>query len=62
MGVYKRGQVYWFDFVWNGQRIQQSTKQGSRKAAIDIAAAYRTKLALGEVGIEPKRKLRRSQR
>jgi len=56
MGVYKRGRVYWFDFVWDGQRIQQSTKQGSRKAAIDIAAAYRTKLALGEVGIEPKEK------
>jgi hypothetical protein len=55
MSVFRRGKVYWFSFVFNGQRIQQSTKQSNRKAAIDIESAYRTKLAKGEVGIEERK-------
>lgn len=51
MAIYKRGNTYWFDFVWNGQRVQKSTKQGNRKAAIEIESAFRTALAKGEVGI-----------
>ncbi len=55
MAIYKRGGVYWFNFVFNGQRIQQSTKQRNRNAAREIEAAHRTRLAKGEVGIsEPK--------
>jgi integrase len=50
--IYKRGGVYWFDFRFNGERIQRSTKQGNKNVARDIAAAYRTKLAKGEAGIE----------
>jgi integrase len=56
MAVYKRGETYWFQFVFDGTRIQKSTKQGNRKAAIDIEAAYRTKLAKGEVGLGEKKK------
>ncbi|MGH9516370.1 MAG: tyrosine-type recombinase/integrase [Terriglobales bacterium] len=52
MAIFKRGGVYWFDFRFNGERIQRSTKQGNRNVARDIAAAYRTALAKGEVGIE----------
>src|ERR1700686_434341 len=48
--IYKRGQVYWFSFVFSGKRIQQTTKQKNRKAAIDMESAYRTALAKGEVG------------
>lgn len=51
MAIYKRGKVYWFSFVWNGQRVQQTTKQKNRAAARDIESAYRTKLAKGEVDI-----------
>jgi hypothetical protein len=51
MPVYKRGKVWWFGFVWNGERIQQSTKQGSKRTAEQLYAAYRTRLAKGEVGI-----------
>src|ERR1700733_5464196 len=56
MGVYKRGDVYWFKFVFNGQRIQRSSKVTNRKDATDIERAYRTNLARGEVGIEDKPK------
>jgi integrase len=44
MAIYKRGKVYWFGFVWNGQRVQESTHQRNRKAAVDAEAARRTRL------------------
>jgi integrase len=52
MKVFKRGNVYWFHFQWNGKHIQKSTKVGNAQKAQTIASAYRTKLAMGEVGIE----------
>lgn len=51
MGIFKRGNVWWYHFVWNGERIQRSTKQGDADVARDIEATYRTALAKGEVGI-----------
>jgi hypothetical protein len=33
MTVYRRGPVYWFDFVHKGQRVQRSTRQGNRRVA-----------------------------
>jgi integrase len=51
MAVYKRGGVWWFGFTFNGERIQQSTKQGSKRVAEQMEAACRTRLAKGEVGI-----------
>jgi integrase len=60
MSVYKRGGVYWFSFVFSERRVQKSTKQGNRKAAIDIESAHRTALAKGEVGITPPKRERRT--
>jgi len=60
MSVYKRGGTYWFTFIFDGRRIQKSSKQANRKAAIDIESAYRTALAKGEVGIAPAKKERRT--
>src|ERR1700739_2147111 len=54
MSVYKRGKTYWFRFVFEGRRIQRSTKQGDRDSAKDIEAAYRTQLGKKEVGLEEK--------
>jgi integrase len=59
VAIYKRGGVYWFSFVFNGKRVQESTKQANRKAAIDIESAHRTALAKGEVGIAPKKREKR---
>jgi integrase len=59
VAVYKRGGVYWYQFVFDGRRVQRSTKQGNRKAAIGIESAYRTALAKNDVGIiEPKKEMR----
>jgi integrase len=60
MAVYPRGQVYWFKFIFNGRPVQKSTKQGNRKAALQIEAAYRTALAKGEVGLAPPKRERRT--
>ena len=51
MAVYKRGGVWWFGFTFNGERVQQSTKQGNKRVAEQMEAACKTRLAKGEVGI-----------
>jgi integrase len=55
MSIFKRGNVYWYHFVFNGQHIQESTKQGNPRVARQIEAAHRTALAKGEVGIREKK-------
>jgi integrase len=52
VAIYKRGGVYWFHFIFDGRHIQKSTKTKNKAAAREIEAAYRVKLAKGEVGIE----------
>ena len=52
MSIFKRGNVYWYHFLFNGEHIQKSTKQGNPRTARQIEAAYRTALAKGEVGIK----------
>src|ERR1700712_3203876 len=51
MSIFKRGTVYWYHFLFNGEHIQKSTKQGNPRTARQIEAAHRTALARGEVGI-----------
>src|SRR5271166_5972466 len=54
--IYKRGgRVYWYKFVWQGETIRESTKQGNDKVARQMEAAHRTSLAKGEVGIRERR-------
>jgi len=53
--IYKRGEVYWYKFMWNGELVRESTKQGNDKVARQMEAAHRTSLAKGEVGIREKK-------
>jgi hypothetical protein len=55
MAVYKRGRVWWYRFVWNGESIRESTKQSNKRTAEHIEAAHKTSLAKGEVGIREKK-------
>jgi site-specific recombinase XerD len=57
MHVFKRGAVYWFEFLHNGVRYRQSTKLKNRRDAQDIASAFRTALVKGEVGITQRKKI-----
>src|SRR6266850_2460375 len=53
--IYKRGEVYWYKFMWQGKLIRESTKQGNDRVARQMEAAHRTSLAKGEVGIREKK-------
>src|SRR5262249_41785214 len=55
MSIYKRGQVYWYKFMWQGKLVRESTNQGNDKVARQMEAAHRTSLAKGEVGIREKK-------
>src|SRR5271166_3278028 len=55
MSIFKRGNTYWYHFLFNGEHIQKSTKQGNPRTARQIEAAHRTALAKGEVGIEERK-------
>jgi integrase len=53
--IYKRGQTYWYKFMWRGELIRESTKQRNDKVARQMEAAHKTSLAKGEVGIREKK-------
>ena len=55
MALYKRGGVWWFEFVFNAERVRESTKQGNRRVAEQIESARRTQMAKGEVGIQDRK-------
>lgn len=61
MSLYKKSgsRFWWYDFVFNGQRIQRSSKVENRREARNIEKAAWTQLARGEVGIEEKPKVER---
>jgi integrase len=55
MGLYKRGDIYWYRFVWNGELIRESTRLSNRRVGQQMEAAHRASLAKGEVGIREKK-------
>jgi integrase len=52
--IYRRGRVWWFNFVYNGRHIQKSTRQHNAQVARDAEAAERMRLVKGELGVERK--------
>jgi integrase len=56
MSIFKRGNVYWYHFLFDGEHVQRSTKQGNPRTARQIEAAFKTALAKGEVGITERKK------
>jgi len=55
MAIYKRGQIYWYKFTFNGEAIRESTRQKNQHTARQMEAAHRASLAKGEVGIREKK-------
>jgi len=57
MALYKRpnSKYWWMKFTFDGQLIQQSTQVANKRDALTVESAYRTQLALGKIGIEPKK-------
>ena len=48
----KRGEFWWVEKVHKGRRYRISTRLTNKRQAEQFAAAFSTKLALGDVGIE----------
>lgn len=55
MSIYKRGRIYWYKFMWNGEPVRESTKQGNDRVARNMESAHRTALANGLVGIRERK-------
>ena len=55
MSIYKRGRIYWYKFMWNGETVRESTRQTNQNTARQMEAAHRASLAKGEVGIREKK-------
>ena len=57
MALYKRpnSKYYWMKFAFDGALVQRSTKAANRRDALTIEAAFRHELALGRIGIRPKK-------
>jgi integrase len=55
MSIFKRGNVYWYKFMWNGELIRESTRQPNQNTARQMEAAHRASLAKGEVGIRDRK-------
>lgn len=45
MAIYKRGKVYWYKFMFDGQQIRESTKQGNDRKARTMESKHRVRLA-----------------
>lgn len=56
MAIYKRGNTWWYEFYFDGQRIRSSTKQSNKRVAEQMEAAKKTQFAKGEVGIQERKK------
>jgi hypothetical protein len=46
MSVYKRGETYWFKFLFQGQLIRESAKTNSKTVAREAERARRRELEL----------------
>ncbi len=44
MSIYKRGNVYWYKFMWNGELIRESTRQGNDRKARNAESEHRARL------------------
>lgn len=56
MGVFRRGKVYWYEFVFAGQRIRESSKSRSKTVAQDAERTRRRALEDGFNNIRRGRK------
>jgi integrase len=52
MAVYKRGDVWWYEFVFRGQRIRESSNSSAKTLAIRIERERRRQLELGVAGLK----------
>ena len=52
MTLYRRGDVWWYEFVLNGIRVRESSKLKNKDLARKIETARRNAMALGAAGVQ----------
>lgn len=52
MAVYKRGGVYWYEFMFRGVRIRETTNSANKEVAARIERERRRNLELGTAGLQ----------
>ncbi len=52
MTLYKRGEVWWYEFEFRGQRIRESSRSRTKSIAERIERERRRQLELGSAGLE----------
>jgi integrase len=57
MAIYKRGKIYWYKFMWNGEMVRESSRQPNQNTARQMEGAHRASLAKGEVGIRDRKEI-----
>jgi integrase len=57
MAIFKRGKVYWFEFVFDGKRVRESTKHRNMEKARTLEATRRAGLADGRFGLAERKKI-----
>ena len=59
MTLYKRpgSKYWWMKFTFDGALVQRSTMVANKRDAQTVESAFRTQLALGKIGIEPKKEI-----
>jgi len=55
MSIYKRGGIYYYDFLFQGERHKQSTRMTNKTAAERIEAMRKAALAEGRAGLVQRR-------
>jgi integrase len=55
MSIFKRGGVYWYEFTFQGERIQKSTGLRNKTAASQAEAIRKAELAEGRAGIRTRK-------
>ena len=57
--IFKRGDIYYYEFELRGRRYRESTNQKNPRTARQMEAARRTGILKGEVGIRTRKQARR---
>ena len=59
MALYKRpnSKYYWFKFHFDGELVQRSSQCANKRDALTVESAFRMQLALGKIGIAPKKEI-----
>ncbi len=55
MAIYRRGKVWWYNFEFQGRRVQESSGFTNKKRALDAEAVRRTELLERRAGISQKK-------